>query len=213
MHLIISKQQFCIQIYGGNEFKMRKLALSSLMTVLFLSFALAIPIFATPLQTKQGCQTEAADYMVDVIWMEFGSWIYELSPEDLVNLVEAMGMNEAAIEAFVPLILADGTVAGYFGPCCFKGGPKTYVDARNNGFPNGCCKSPDFSTFPVNYLGDGDGNPCLCQAALHPTSEGRTYGGNIITTDDGQIVVIDGLPYLLVMQLNGEEWAVVPIPT
>ncbi len=145
--------------------------------------------------------------------MEFGSWIYELSPEDLVNLVEAMGMNEAAIEAFVPLILADGTVAGYFGPCCFKGGPKTYVDARNNGFPNGCCKSPDFSTFPVNYLGDGDGNPCLCQAALHPTSEGRTYGGNIITTDDGQIVVIDGLPYLLVMQLNGEEWAVVPIPT
>jgi len=144
------------------------------MTVLFLSFALAMPIFATPIQTKQGCQTEAADYLVDVIWTEFGSGIYELSLADLLGLLEAMGMNEAAIEAFVPLILADGTVAGYFGPCCFKGGPKSYVDARNNGFPNGCCNSPDFSTFPVTHLGDGDGNPCLCQAGLHPTHEGRT---------------------------------------
>jgi hypothetical protein len=24
------------------------------------------------LQTKQGCQTEAADYLVDLIWAEFG---------------------------------------------------------------------------------------------------------------------------------------------
>jgi len=192
---------------------MRKVMLSSVTIALFLLSALAIPILATPMQTMQGCQTEAADYLVDVIWTEFGPRIYELSPEDLLDLVETMGMNEAAIEAFVPLILANGTVAGYFGPCCFKGGPRTYVDARNNGFPNGCCKSPDFSTFPVNYLGNGDGNPCLCQAGLHQTQEGRTYGGDIFTTDDGQFVVIDGLLYLLVMQINGEEWALIPIST
>ncbi len=191
---------------------MRKLIPGLLLGVLLV--LLATPVFARPpIQTMQGCQTEAADYLVDVIWTEFGSWIYELSPEDLLDLTEAMGMNEAAIEAFVPLILADGTVAGYFGPCCFKGGPKTYVDPRNNGFPNDCCKSPDFSTFPVNYLGDGDGNPCLCQAGLHPTKEGWTYGGDIITTNDGQFVTIDGSLYLLVMQINGEEWAIIPIPT
>jgi hypothetical protein len=164
------------------------------------------------MQTKQGCQTEAADYLVDVLWREFGPWIYTLSPEDLLVLVEAMGMNQAAIDAFIPLILANGTVAGYFGPCCFKGGPKTYVDPRNNGFPNGCCKSPDFSTFPMNYLGDGNGNSCLCQAGLHPT-RGEVYGGDIVTTEDGQFVVIDGSLYLLVMQINGEEWAIIPIPT
>ncbi|UCC33131.1 MAG: hypothetical protein JSW53_04955 [Candidatus Bathyarchaeota archaeon] len=192
---------------------MRKLTSCLAMIALIASFALAIPIYATPIQTKQGCQTEAADYLVDVIWKEFGPEIYELTHEELLDFVEAMGMNEDAIEAFVPLILADGTVAGYFGPCCFKGGPKTYVDARNNGFPNGCCKSPDFSTFPLNYLGDGNGNPCLCQAGLHPTSEGRVYGGEIITIGDSQFVILDETLYLLIMQLNGEEWAVIPIPT
>ncbi len=192
---------------------MKKPILGSLMAVLFLSFILAIPISAKPIQTKQGCQTEAADYLVDVIWTEYGPGIYELSPEDLLDLTEAIGMNEAAIDALVPLILGNGTIAGYFGPCCFKGGPKTYVNPRNNGFPNDCCKPPDFSTFPMNYLGSGDGNPCLCQAGLHPTYEGRIYGGNIITTDDGQFVVIDGSLYMLVMQLNGEEWAIIPVPT
>ncbi|UCD96412.1 MAG: hypothetical protein JSV35_07990 [Candidatus Bathyarchaeota archaeon] len=192
---------------------MRKPILGSLIAALFLSFVVALPTSALPMHTKQGCQTEATDYLVDVIWTEYGPGIYELSPEDLLELTEAIGMNEAAIEAFLPLILGNGTIAGYFGPCCFKGGPQTYIDPRNNGFPNDCCKPPDFSTFPINYLGDGEGNPCLCQAGLHPTPEGRMHGGNIITSNEAEFVVIGGSMYMLVMQLNGEEWVVVPIST
>jgi hypothetical protein len=182
----------------------------SVLTILFA--VLIVPAFSTPMQTNQGCQTEAADYLVDIIWTEFGPWMYELNEEELLELTQMMGMNEAAIGAFVPLLLGDGTLVAYFGPCCFKGGPKTYVDPRNNGFPNNCCKQPDFSTFPMNYLGDGNGNPCLCQAGLHQTPEGRIYGGDIITTDDGQFVNLDGTLYVVVMQINGEEWAVMPIP-
>lgn len=189
---------------------MKKMMIPVLM-VLFV--ALIRPVFSTPMQTKQSCQTEAADYLVDIIWTEFGPWMYELNEEELLELAEIMGMNEAAIEAFLPLLLADGTLVAYFGPCCFKGGPETYVDARNNGFPNACCKPPDFSTFPINYLGDGNGNPCLCQSGLHPTPESRIYGGEIIADDGGQFVNLDGALYVVVMQINGEEWAVMPIPS
>jgi hypothetical protein len=148
-----------------------------LLTLLCSTAFASVTALTKPRQTKQGCQTEAADYLVDIIWVEFGPGIYELDEDTLVFMLQGMGASEAAIAAFVPLILGKGTLVGYFGPCCFEGGPKKYVDARNNSFPTSCCKPPDFSEFPLPaYLGNGDGNPCLCQSGLHPTPEGRTYG-------------------------------------
>lgn len=180
------------------------------MAVLFMSFA--IPAFATPMQTKQGCQTESADYLVDVIWVEFGPGIYGLPPVDLQALVEGMGFPSEIAEMFIGLILADGTIVGYFGPCCFKGGPRTYVDPRNNGFPNNCCKPPDFENFPISYLGGGEGNPCKCQSGLHPTPNGRTYGGDITTIDGDQFVTLGGTSYLLLEPpMAAEEWFAIPV--
>jgi hypothetical protein len=164
---------------------------------------------ATPEQTNQGCQTEAGDYLVDIFWTEFGPEIYELPDDVLIAIMQGMGFSEAAQEAFLGLINLDGTLAAYFGPCCFKGGPKTYVDARNNGFPNDCCKPPDFSVYPdPATLGGGDGNQCLCQSGLHRTPDGKIYGGDYF---DGPFVVLDGTLFLKVEQIAPEEWIVIPI--
>jgi hypothetical protein len=171
----------------------------ALLLTLISSVAFAsVTVFAKPRQTKQGCQTEAADYLVDVIWVEFGPGIYDLSEDELIEMLQGMGANDAAIAAFVPLILNDMSIIGYFGPCCFEGGHKKYVDARNNNFPTSCCKPPDFGEFPLPpYLGSGDGNPCLCQSGLHKTPEGRRYG-NI-----GDYFVPPGPPLAL------EEWVAI----
>jgi hypothetical protein len=116
-----------------------------------LAFASAVA-YAKPRQTKQGCQTEAADYLVDIIWVEFGSGIYSLDEGTLRAMLQSMGASSVAEDMFADLILAGGTVIGYFGPCCFEGGPKKYVDARQNTFPTGCCKSPDFAEFSTPRL-------------------------------------------------------------
>lgn len=190
-----------------------KKALPTLPIVLLFSAILTAGVQATPIQTKQGCQAESADYLVDVIWVEFGALgIYEMDETDLREFMAMLGIPPGDfMEEFVGLILMDGTIVGYFGPCCFKGGPRTYVDPRNNGFPNDCCKPPDFETFPISYLGGGEGNPCKCQSGLHPTPNGRTYGGDIITIDDNQFVMLDGTLYLLVMPMAAEEWAAIPV--
>jgi hypothetical protein len=157
--------------------KKQVLVFALLLTLLSSIAFVSATVFAKPRQTKQGCQTEAADFLVDIIWVEFGPGIYTLSAEELTIILQGMGASQAAIDIFVPMILSGQTLVGYFGPCCFEGGPKKYVDARNNNFPTSCCKPPDFAEFPLPaYLGNGDGNPCLCQSGLHDTPEGRTYG-------------------------------------
>ncbi len=178
---------------------------------LILASLLTASVFAVkPTQTNQGCQTEGADYLVDVIYSEFGPEIYEAPDEVLIAMMEEMGLNEDAIEAFLALFHIRGTIVGYFGPCCFDGGPITYEGPRDNGFPNDCCKPPDFESFPLpGYVGGGDGNPCLCQSGLHPTPEIRIYGGDFF---DSPIVVLNGDAYLKIQTLADEEWIVIPLP-
>ena len=183
--------------------------------IVALIFTGIIPgvLAAKPTQTMQGCQTEGGDYLVDILWVEFEIpfGIYDMDEGPLRGFMALIGIPDGPVmEQFVSLILDDGTIVGYFGPCCFKGGPSTYVDPRNNGFPNDCCKPPDFSTYPApSLLGGGDGNMCLCQSDLHPTPEGRTYGGVKI---DDIILLPGGEFYVLLASVADEEWIAVRVP-
>jgi hypothetical protein len=188
------------------------------LIIALLSTGIIPGVLATkPIQTKQGCQTEGADYLVDVIWVEFGPGIYTLLPEELAELFENMGLDtsDPFVQQFMGLIDGGGTIVGYFGPCCFKGGPSTYVDPRINGFPNDCCKPPDWESFPLpGYVGGGDGNTCLCQSGLHPTPEGRTYGGDLVDLNGDDIpdlLLPDGRMYIVVAPMAAEEWGAIPI--
>jgi hypothetical protein len=188
------------------------ISLSLICIVLLLGMTLTTLVFAKPpIQTKQGCQTESKDYLIDIVWSEFGPWVYEASEEEVRDFLEMIGVPQGPLmEQFVGLILADGTLVAYFGKCCFN----YYIDPRDNDFPNDCCKPPDFENFPVSLgpLGGGDGNMCMCQSGLHPTPERKRYGGDIITIGPLQFVVLDGTSYLLVDQTSGEEWIAIPFP-
>ncbi len=191
----------------------KKAVLTFSIVTILVAMLTARALAVKPIQTNQGCQTEGADYLVDVIVSEVGGWVYDpANIGDLLDVFDEMGLNEAAKGLFLWLIFdVQGTVVGYFGPCCFKGGPKTYENPRDNGFPNDCCKPPDFSNFPDPWtVGGGDGNTCVCQPGLHPTPEGRVYGGDIMTDGIGDYVDLDGTEYYLGLPIGGEEWLAAP---
>jgi len=192
----------------------KKIVVPVAVAMMLVSLLTAGAFAVKPTQTNQGCQTEGADYLVDIVWVEFGSAIYTWEFGDIVNLLTGMGLDPTAAADFAGFISVGGTLVGQFGPCCFDGGPRTYEGPRNNGFPNGCCKPPDFETFPFpGAVGGGDGNPCLCQSGLHPTPEGRTYG-DIITLNGDQFVELGGELYILLPPppFALEEWMAMPIP-
>jgi hypothetical protein len=197
-----------------NKMKRNRLTLVLVIFAIMVGTTFSIiNIYAEPkLQTKQGCQTEAADYLVDLIWVEFEIpfGIYGMTPIELDSFLTGLGLTGSFKAEMSGLILSGGTIVGSFGPCCFEGGPKKYVGPRDNTFPTGCCKSPDFDTYPLSYLGGGEGNPCMCQSGLKPTPNGRTYGGYINSLFD--VIDLGGLPYLVVSQIGGEEWIAVPLP-
>ena len=195
-----------------------KKVLSILSVVLLFSVILVAEVQARPKeQTVQGCETEAADYLVDVLWVEFGPDtifnIYEMELEEIENLIRGMGAPEEMAEDFADFIFAGGTVVGFFGPCCFEGGPRNYLGPRDNTFPTGCCKPPDFSNFPFEpLLGGGDGNPCKCQSGLHDKEgkEKRTYGGEYIDGIPPRILS-DEVTYVIVNEMAPEEWMAIPV--
>ncbi len=191
---------------------LKKYVLTVSIAIMLVGMLTAHALAVKPIQTNQGCQTEGADYLVDVLVSELGGdWFYDpANMGALLAIFEAMNLSDAAEGLFLWLIYdVQGTIVGYFGPCCFKGG--AYEDPRDNGFPNDCCKPPDFSNFPEPWsVGGGDGNSCVCQRGFHPTPEGRVYGGDIMTDGIGDYVDLDGTEYYLGLPIGGEEWLAAP---